>query len=386
MLGSNGARWLRPLVVALLSVTLISGASSIGLQTQAPQAAEAVTGQIVDLSPERIVELRAQLRQQGQQLVDGEEGLAVVPLAPAPAIPDQPLPGVALNGDRIAALARQAGALPAIDSRDPAALRGPGRPMIAIVIDDLGLLPTASRRTIALPGPLTLAFLPYGDNLQPMVDDARARGHEILLHMPMEPKRARVSPGPNALLTGLSAEEQQRRLAWAMRQFTGFVGVNNHMGSAFTESEPGMRRVLETLDAADLFFLDSRTTDNSAARALAGAIDIPYAERDVFLDNHQEAPYVAIQLMEVEEKARRYGSAIAIGHPHSATIETLARWLTTLDGKGFELVPVSRIIARRQIADWRLAVQRVGGPLPEPALAANSTRQPGGGGTVLAAQ
>jgi hypothetical protein len=226
--------------------------------------------------------------------------------------------------------------------------------MIAIVIDDLGLKQNASLRATELAGPLTLAFLPYGENLQALADTARSNGHEVIVHLPMQ-GAAINDPGPKALITGLSQEELAARIAWNLSRFSGYTGINNHMGSKFTENASGMSQVYDALVARNLFYLDSRTTTKSAARALAIDRKIPYAERDVFLDNTQDASYVAVQLAEAELLAQRHGSAIAIGHPHQVTLDTLARWIPTLAAKGIDLVPVSRVIAARASPMWRMA-------------------------------
>jgi uncharacterized protein len=235
-----------------------------------------------------------------------------------------------------------------------------GRARIAIVIDDLGLKQNASLRATELPGPLTLAFLPYGENLQALADNARARGHQVIVHVPMEGAAAN-DPGPHALLTTLSAPELQQRIAWNLSQFTGYVGINNHMGSKFSENADDMQLVFAALGPRKLFYLDSRTTAKSTARAAAIADNTPYAERDVFLDNHQDASYVAVQLAEAEMLAKRHGNAIAIGHPHQVTLDTLEKWIPTLAAKGIELVPVSTIITDRASPKWRQVAYRAGG-------------------------
>lgn len=233
-------------------------------------------------------------------------------------------------------------------------VRSTKRPQIAIVLDDLGLSADLTRTAIKLPGPLTLAFLPYGRNLESYAVEARANRHEVIVHMPMEPSDGR-NPGPNALLSSLSSSELLKRLDWNLSQFDGFVGVNNHMGSVFTQEREPMQRVLAALKERGLYFLDSRTTTESSAPRLAMDMGIPLAERDVFLDNHRDAHYLAVQLAQVERVARRYGTAIAIGHPHPETVSQLKQWIGSSLDRGFDLVPVSAIIARRRTPLWRLA-------------------------------
>jgi len=219
-----------------------------------------------------------------------------------------------------------------------------GRPMIAVVIDDLGLDRHRAERVIALRGPLTLAFMTYAEDLDRQTEAAHARGHELMVHMPMQPVNGAFNAGPEALAVDLPPEELRRRIGWGLSRFHGFVGVNNHMGSRFTADPAGMRVVMEELSRRGLMFLDSVTTEKSVADEAARRNHVPFAARQIFLDNQQSVASVRAQLEKAEAWARRHGSAIAIGHPHDVTIEALAAWLPTLEGKGFALVPVTTMV------------------------------------------
>ena len=219
-----------------------------------------------------------------------------------------------------------------------------GRPRIAIVFDDLGIDQTRSRKALALSGPLTLAFLPYGYHLKELVSDARRNGHEILVHMPMAPLDLSVDPGPNALQKELGPSEIIRRLDWNLDQIGGYVGINNHMGSRFTADRDGMRLVMAELKRRGLLFVDSITTTDSQGYKVAAENGVPYAVRDVFLDHVIDEDAIRKQLQRVEETARRTGHAIAIGHPHDETLAVVGPWLKTIEAKGFQLVPVSAIV------------------------------------------
>ena len=147
----------------------------------------------------------------------------------------------------------------------PVVLPSGHKPEIAIVIDDMGLNLSGSRRAMKLPGFITLSYMPYADRLDEQTAAAREGGHELMLHMPMEPI-GRQDPGPGALLINLSADQLQARLDHALDSFGGFDGVNNHMGSKFTAYAPGMEIVIGELQKRHLFFLDSRTSAQSGRR------------------------------------------------------------------------------------------------------------------------
>jgi uncharacterized protein len=220
------------------------------------------------------------------------------------------------------------------------------RPAIAIVIDDLGVTHRGTEAVTRLMAPLTLSFLPYAKALPEQTRAARAAGHELLLHVPMEPVGA-AWPGPNALLSSLEPTELVARLRSQLQSFPGFVGINNHMGSRLTADPERMDLLMTELRQRDLLFLDSRTTPQTVAGREARRLQVPYAERDVFLDNELEVDAVLRQLARAEGIARSKGYAVAIGHPHDVTIDALRRWLPTLEARGFALAPISAIVARR---------------------------------------
>lgn len=220
-----------------------------------------------------------------------------------------------------------------------------GAPMIAIVIDDMGVDRKRSKRMWQDVGaPLTLSFMTYADDLPAQTGAARAKGHELMLHMSMEPSSAQVDAGPNVLLTTMPSGEIRSLANWGMDRFEGFIGVNNHMGSRFTEDERGMRIVLEEIQKRGLMFLDSRTSNRTVGPKIAKDLGVPALERNVFLDNDNVPQKVLNQLAEVERLARKYGHAIAIGHPRDATIEVLKAWIDQARARGLSIVPLSTIM------------------------------------------
>ncbi|MBI3514417.1 MAG: divergent polysaccharide deacetylase family protein [Proteobacteria bacterium] len=219
-----------------------------------------------------------------------------------------------------------------------------GYSMIVLVIDDMGLDRRRSSRAIGLPGPLTLSFLPYADDLPGQAALAHRHGHELLVHVPMEPLGSANNPGPNPLTTALAGDELVSRLRRDLARFDGFVGINNHMGSKFTSFGPGMAMVMAELRTRGLLWLDSRTTGNSVGTAMAREYEVPHVVRDIFLDNTPTVAAVQRQLAELEALARRRGWAVAIGHPKDSTLDALAAWLPTLSDRRLVLVPLTHIV------------------------------------------
>ena len=227
----------------------------------------------------------------------------------------------------------------------PAPVLDTNAPMVAIVIDDMGLDRRRSRRTVSLPGPLTLAYLTYAEDLPSQTADAAAAGHELMLHVAMEPMSPNVDPGPDVLLTAHDEAEILSRLRRGLDRFDGFVGINNHMGSKFTADTASLMTVMAELRRRDLFFLDSRTSAESVADRVAFEFGVPFAVRNVFLDDTDDTAGVARRLAETVRIAREQGHAIAIGHPKDRTLDALAAWIPTIAERGIRLVGVSEIIA-----------------------------------------
>lgn len=217
---------------------------------------------------------------------------------------------------------------------------------LSVILDDLGVNVAATRRAIRLPAPLTLAFLPYGEATPELAREARAAGHEVFVHLPMEPRGAE-DPGPMALLFGLPEEELRRRLLWAIARVPGAVGVNNHMGSRLTADRRAMAVVMGELARLSLPFVDSVTTPASLAGSIALATGVPATARDLFLDNDPSPAAIRAQLAKAERLARSAGTAVVIGHPYPETLAALAEWLPHVTRRGVHLVPATAIIRLR---------------------------------------
>ena len=239
---------------------------------------------------------------------------------------------------------------------DEPALAGP--PRIAIVIDDLGADIVHTRRAIALPQAVALAFLPYPESTPTLAREAGRGGHEILVHVPMQAIGAQ-NPGPMALSPSLAPDENIRRLDWGLARVPGFTGINNHEGSLFTANRAALVPVIEHLADRHVFFFDSRTTADSEVVSVARAFGVASAARDVFLDDVQTIDAVDAELRMLEARARDNGVAIAIGHPHEITLDAIAYW--TAHQSGFELVPLSEAIRLKTEREARKSLALAGG-------------------------
>ncbi|MEE2970642.1 MAG: divergent polysaccharide deacetylase family protein [Pseudomonadota bacterium] len=214
------------------------------------------------------------------------------------------------------------------------------------MITGLGLSSAATNIAIqSLPGTITLAFAPYADRLDEWIRLARTAGHEVMLNVPMEPVNyPEYDPGPQALLTSLSPQENVERLLWTLSRATGYVGVVDFMGSRFTTSRKHLRPILKMLKKRGLMFLDSKSASRSLAPVLAGDIGIPFAANTRFIDERASRFAIDKQLELLEAVAKNQKTAIGIGSPYPVTLERISNWLQGLKDRGIILAPVSAMV------------------------------------------
>ena len=221
------------------------------------------------------------------------------------------------------------------------------RPLIAVVIDDMGVNVRRTKDIIGLHYPLTSSFLTYASGLSQQMQASRNSGHEVMGHIPMEPQIMQNFT-PTMLTTQMSDEQILSTFRQMLAFFPNIKAVNNHMGSKFTEDKHRMDIVMKELSKHNLIFLDSVTTQHSAAPSSAADNGVKILVRNVFLDNKDDFDYITAQLHLTERIARQNGYAIAIGHPKEQTYKALKAWLPTLDTKGLRLVKLSKILEHMQ--------------------------------------
>jgi len=220
--------------------------------------------------------------------------------------------------------------------------KAPQLPIVSIIIDDMGFQDKICADLIALDLNLSFAFLPFGPHTATQLAEARRHKRDILLHLPMEPQDNKRTPGPGALLTSMSSREIQATLVRDIAAVPHAIGVNNHMGSRFTENRAAMQACLAGLKENNLFFLDSLTSARSVGFSMAKEMGLRTARRDIFIDNSQNPREVIKQLDALISIARKRGSAIGIGHPHQATLDALRKYQAKLQDD-IQLVGVSRL-------------------------------------------
>jgi len=221
---------------------------------------------------------------------------------------------------------------------------------LAIIIDDLGYDRAAAGAVFQIHLPVTLAVLPHLPYSAAIAEEAYRRGFSVLLHLPMESADSGTKRESIELRSGMTPEEAAEMVADMLATVPHAVGVNNHQGSRATADPVLMAAIMPVLRRRGLFFIDSRTSADSQAYGAARRAGVPAAYRSVFLDDTPAggdgpAREAALrQLRLAVEEARRQGWAIAIGHPHPATLEAIREFLPSLRAQGVHLVYVSELV------------------------------------------
>lgn len=229
----------------------------------------------------------------------------------------------------------------------PADAAQPSR--IAIIIDDLGPSLTTLRQFLDVGLTLTPSILPGSERATAAAALLRNAGREYMIHVPMEPRSyPQTNPGADALLLAHSEEDLRRWMQHYRDQVPGAVGMNNHMGSRFTEHAEPMRIVLDELKRQNLFFIDSVTISSSVAFAEARRMGIKTAARHIFLDNEEDVAYIRQQLRKMVQLAKTQREVIAIGHPYPQTLEAIRLEKDWLLAQPVDFVPVSALVRRYQ--------------------------------------
>jgi polysaccharide deacetylase 2 family uncharacterized protein YibQ len=269
-----------------------------------------------------------------------------VPTEPVPAdqkfiemTPHGPIPKIAADGTRPAdAFARPVQPLPG----------RPDAPRIALIVGGLGVSATLTGEAIAkLPGAITLGFVPYGTDIAAQAARARKASHEVLLQVPMEPfDYPENDPGPQTLLTSLTAQQNIDRLYTLMARFQGYVGLTSMMGARFTGSEPALGPILRETGKRGMIYVDDGANPRSVAGRVASANNLPFVHADVTVDAVPTPDEIDRALGRLEALARERGTAVGMASALPVSIDHVAKWAKAAEGRGLLLVPVTAIAAK----------------------------------------
>jgi polysaccharide deacetylase 2 family uncharacterized protein YibQ len=228
------------------------------------------------------------------------------------------------------------------------------RPMVGLIIDDLGDRLSDGLRAIALPGNVTYAILPQTTFSHRFAELAHRQGKEVMLHQPMQALNGEAM-GPGGLSLHMTHDAFVSTLRTNLESVPYARGLNNHMGSLLTRHPGQMAWLMDALqDQGGLFFVDSTTTDHSVALKVALEHQLASVRRNVFLDHERGEAAVRRQFAHFIAQAKTIGHSLAIAHPYPETLLVLEQLLPALSEQGVELYPVSQLIAQRNEQRERL--------------------------------
>ncbi len=221
-------------------------------------------------------------------------------------------------------------------------------PKIALIIDDVGYNTQRVEAFLRLSVPITFSILPHLIYSQKLADVIHCEGHEVMLHQPMEPRNAEINPGPGAIYLKHSPEICRHILKQNIDSIPFAAGVNNHMGSRFTESREKMQQTLDVFKQNRMFFIDSFTTSNSLGFDTARQLHMKAAYRNIFIDNVHDKTYICSQLKKLKKHAQLFGHAIGIGHPRRETVDAVGEFIDAVQPEGIELHYISDILYTKE--------------------------------------
>ena len=214
---------------------------------------------------------------------------------------------------------------------------------VAFIVDGLGLNQISSDAAInKLPPAVTLAFSPYTRDLKKWVEKAKAKGHEVLIEVPMESKNFPAEdPGPLGLLTSAEAKENQDRLEAILKGAGGAVGVLDTMGSKFGESSEHINPFFARLKQANLFYVQGTPGVRVGEATVATAI------ADLVIDERPFRAAIDARLDYAERLAKYQGSAVAALSAKPVSFERLVLWVEQAQKKGVTLAAISQVLIKQ---------------------------------------
>ena len=195
------------------------------------------------------------------------------------------------------------------------------KPKIAIVIDDI-TTQAQKDKILSMGYKINMAFLPPTKTHPDSAKIAQSLSFHMI-HFPMQASSAFKGEEINTLTINDSYETIEKRVKQLREWYPNAVYTNNHTGSVFTENEEAVDKLFRALKKYNFIFVDSRTSAKSVAKKYAKKYDMPYIVRNTFIDNDRDFKSIQNQLKKAIEIAKKQGYAIAIGHPHTVTLEVL---------------------------------------------------------------
>lgn len=215
-----------------------------------------------------------------------------------------------------------------------------GKPKLVIIIDDVSNA-RQLKKIQSLHMKITPSIFPPSE--RSMTSHILARGlKHYMIHLPMESGSIQFNKQYKTLKTTFSEEQIIARAKELRVLFPTARYINNHTGSVFTDDYNGMLTLYTVLKKEGFMFVDSRTIASTKIPKITKEFGDAYVARDTFIDNVHNIKMIHKQLRKAVGIAKKKGHAIAIGHPHSVTIEALSSASSILED--VELVYIDNLM------------------------------------------
>ena len=219
------------------------------------------------------------------------------------------------------------------------------RARLALIMDDGGYSIDRIKGMVGIGRPMTFAILPNTPHARKVALMAHESGEQVMLHLPMEPRDSdRYSLEKDTVLAGMDKKEVQTILQRDLAQIPYVRGVNNHMGSKATEDAGVMQALMEVLKKEGLFYIDSHTSSHTLGPQMARQAGVAFGSNDRFIDQEKDSLKIKKAIRQSMEKAKKEGKAIAIGHPHPLTVQTIREMIPEIEKAGIKLVFASEVV------------------------------------------
>ena len=221
------------------------------------------------------------------------------------------------------------------------------KPIVIVIIKGLGLSSSTTEGAFSLPPEVAMGFSPYSPSLDKWVAKAKAKGHEVLLNIPMETKDFNLNdPGPYALITSSTKEDNITRLKMLLSLMKGYDAVYSDTEEIFTKSITSIKPIMETLKNEGKYFLYGGGYAEFSLIQTAQNMEYPILVTDLILDDVISQDAINKKFREIEEQAQKRGYVVVMARPYPITVRMLEMWLPQVESRGIKIAPISTLLGK----------------------------------------
>lgn len=219
-----------------------------------------------------------------------------------------------------------------------------GKRPVSVIIGGLGVNRGLTSQAInELPADVTLAFAAHAPGLQNWINQARSKGHEVLIELPMESGSFNpAEPGADrALMANSNNAANMRNLDWLLSRAQGYFGVTNYNGDRFLTRTDVAAPALDKLSKSGLSFIFDGSANAPSLSALSSSAKLPFTRAYTLIDPQQNSAIIQAELSRLTAQAQNTDGTVGVGFAYPETITAVKNWSRGLDSRGLILAPAS---------------------------------------------